>query len=317
MYPAPGSSADAPEIARANRGTGSHPPRYAPWSRRVLAVLLDAAIMAAVVFLAGGVAETPSILPGLDLPAVDSLAGPPSWWGACTLGAFLLVQAYTGWTPGKRVVGIAVVDATTLRPIRLGRTLLRWLAHVLDAILLIGYLRPLWEPQRRTFADGLLRSVVLETRSPEGDPTSGAAFARVITPAASALCAAGVLLSVGVSSTTADSSGVACEAVHPDAGSLTVTRGESTVRETRLWISRDAPRTHSLEATWEGGATRPPATLELTASSRDGSATRTVTATGETVLLDLPDAELKDLGDDFTYRAAVVEDGADLMVCEG
>lgn len=260
--------------------------RYAPWWRRVLAVLLDVGIVSAVVFLVGRPGDVPTILPGLDLStSADDLGARSGWWGIGTLAALVVMQAYTGWTPGKRVAGIAVVDATTLRPIRLGRTVLRWLAHLFDTILLIGYLRPLWDPRRRTFADGLLGSVVLETRSPDGDPTATAPFARAITPVAGALCAAGALLSVGSSTAVSESVTLACVADDPVLGSLTLTVHESVVRETRLGITRERPATTRAEAVWT--------------------------------------SEASGLGNDVWYRAALLEDstastnGTELMACEG
>lgn len=206
--------------------------------------------------------------------------------------------------------------------------MLRWLAHLLDTILLIGYLRPLWDPRRRTFADGLLGSVVLETHSPDGDPTATAPFARAITPVAGALCAAGVLLSVGSSTAVSESVTLACVADDPVLGSLTLTVHESVVHETRLGITRARPVTTRAEAVWTSEATTDPMILELTATSGDGSAAQTLTAPlagdqGEQTAINLPDHEASGLGSDVWYRAALLEDstastnGTELMACEG
>jgi Mce-associated membrane protein len=77
------------------------------------------------------------------------------------LAVLLVLQGTTGWTPGKLVLGIRVVREEEHRPAGLWRTSARWVLHLLDAILLIGYLRPLWHPRRQTFADGIVHTVVV------------------------------------------------------------------------------------------------------------------------------------------------------------
>lgn len=144
--------------------TPDRPP--AAWGLRVLATLLDSALVASVVFLATGAGPTLAALPGPGKPGGDGGAG----WTASALLALGILQAYTGMTPGKRVAGISVVDDRTGRPIGLPGTVLRWFAHVLDAILLIGYLRSAFRKDGRTFADSLLGTVAVRTRTPEPHP---------------------------------------------------------------------------------------------------------------------------------------------------
>lgn len=138
----------------------------APWGLRVLATLLDSALVASVVFLATGAAPTLAALPGLGEPGGTGGAA----WTVGTLLALGLLQAYTGMTPGKRVAQVAVVDDRTGRPIGLPGTVLRWFAHVLDAILLIGYLRSAFRKDGRTFADSLLGTVAVRTTAPPPHP---------------------------------------------------------------------------------------------------------------------------------------------------
>jgi Mce-associated membrane protein len=72
----------------------------------------------------------------------------------------LLLPVITGWSLGRAVCGIAVVqrDGAAAGSWRL---LLRDLAHLLDtASLLVGWLWPLWDSRRRTFADILLGTEV-------------------------------------------------------------------------------------------------------------------------------------------------------------
>lgn len=69
----------------------------------------------------------------------------------------------TGQSLGRRIAKTRLVDARTGQPIGIGMTIVRDLAHILDsAALYLGYLWPLWDKQRRTFADMLLTTVVVD-----------------------------------------------------------------------------------------------------------------------------------------------------------
>ena len=149
---------------------------YAAWSSRVVAVIIDGFVLGGLIFLAAGAAYgTSTFTLPVPFPDSDGLTLAGLTWGSkvAVAGAVLslvLLQAYGGATPGKRIVGIAVVDDQTGQPVGLVRTVLRDLAHLLDAILCIGYLRPLWHPEERTFADSLLGTVVLRTRTVRAHP---------------------------------------------------------------------------------------------------------------------------------------------------
>ena len=120
------------------------------------------------------------------------------WWlfaGAAALAFLLmavnrlLLPTITGWSLGRALFGIAVRkrDGSAAG---LGRLALRDLAHLLDtAALFIGWLWPLWDRRRRTFADLLLRTEVLKVERPARDvrrPVAGVLIAATL------LCAAGV-----------------------------------------------------------------------------------------------------------------------------
>ncbi|HTI75807.1 MAG TPA: RDD family protein [Mycobacterium sp.] len=120
------------------------------------------------------------------------------WWvftGAAVLVFMLmainrlLLPTMIGWSLGRAVFGIAVRtrDGT---PVGLGRLALRDLAHLLDtAALFIGWLWPLWDRRRRTFADLLLGTEVHKVVAPQRDTRR---LAAVVLIAATVLCAAGV-----------------------------------------------------------------------------------------------------------------------------
>lgn len=179
------------------------PPDYASWSRRVVAYLLDTAIVATVSFLAVGPVGVPQILPGVSVGASDGATIGESGWLVATAVAFILLQAYAGWTPGKRTVGIVVVREETGRAAGLITTVLRWLAHILDAFLFIGFLRPLWHARRRTFADSLCSTVVLRQVRPlvpflgPGTGTGGPTPSRTVTAAATVLSVGSAVFVLG------------------------------------------------------------------------------------------------------------------------
>lgn len=76
-------------------------------------------------------------------------------------------QGRTGWSIGKKIVGIRLVGTNTGQPVGPGRTFVRQLAHFFDGLLCyVGYLWPLWDAKRQTFADKLLTTVVVPTTEP-------------------------------------------------------------------------------------------------------------------------------------------------------
>lgn len=173
---------------------------YASWGRRVVAALMDSAVLGAVAwFAAGDGIAAPTLQPTVGLGAPDP--APEPWTSsAVVVGAWLallVVQGLTGQTPGRRVMGIAVVRTADGQgpadgPPGVLRSVARWCAHLLDAILLIGYLRPLWHRERRTFADSLLATAVV--RRPPVRATATAAGRRAV----AATAVAWVLVLVGV-----------------------------------------------------------------------------------------------------------------------
>jgi uncharacterized RDD family membrane protein YckC len=80
-----------------------------------------------------------------------------SVWNICFNGG------RTGYTVGKGIIGIKLVKEATGEPIGAGMALLRSFAHVLDALpCYLGFLWPLWDVKRQTFADKVVASVVID-----------------------------------------------------------------------------------------------------------------------------------------------------------
>lgn len=206
-------------------------PWHAPWSRRVIAALLDDAILGAVAFMSVGGDKGA----GLSLTPVLSGDGTTSGpWVMLVFAVMIGMQAYTGSSPAKVLMGIAVLDDRNGRPLGLWRTLLRWLAHLLDAILLIGYLRPLWDAERRTFADAIVGSDAIVV------PRTG--WRRSFLPVALAACVVGAVLGL-VTGSANTASTTTCDLVPTGEGTATVTYGSAawappTETVTRFWISR-------------------------------------------------------------------------------
>jgi len=161
---------------------------YTSWIRRVGAAIIDF-IPAAIV---GGIGEIVFFATG-NTSCESSEYG---YGGYCTsspsaLGivvaflAWLLVLAYgiwnygyrqgtTGSSIGKSVLKFKVVSEKTGQPIGFGMSVVRQIAHVVDSICYIGYLWPLWDPKRQTFADKIIATVCLPTEGAPEAP-SGAA----------------------------------------------------------------------------------------------------------------------------------------------
>lgn len=122
------------------------------------------------------------------------------WW-VCVVAAAavllavavnrLLLPAVTGWSLGRALLGIVVVqrDGGTVGPWRL---LARDAAHLFDtAALFIGWLWPLWDARRRTFADLLVRT---EVRVADRKPLRARHIAAIAVSVAAAVAVASTAL---------------------------------------------------------------------------------------------------------------------------
>ena len=133
----------------------------ATWSARAGAIGLDAVAPVVVALVVGAAAFL------YDAP----------WWAYAVVASlgFLVVAlgrwwlpAVTGWSWGRSVFAIRVDQAADGTGAGLGRLVLRDLAHLLDTMaLLVGWLWPLWDARRRTFADMLVHTEVRVVQAPE------------------------------------------------------------------------------------------------------------------------------------------------------
>ncbi|MER6450581.1 hypothetical protein DEJ51_21080 [Streptomyces venezuelae] len=141
---------------------GSGMPPLAHWGLRVGATLLDGLIMAGPMYALTGIGVAVS-----GDESGDTIAGILSLIGMLYFLGMLFFQLYkegtTGQTFGKKIVGISVhreLDGATLG---FGMAFVRKLAHILDgAACYIGYLWPLWDEKKQTFADKVCSTVVIK-----------------------------------------------------------------------------------------------------------------------------------------------------------
>ncbi len=80
---------------------------------------------------------------------------------------WVLYNAYqggkTGQSIGKKALGTRLVRSTDGQPIGGGLAIGRYFLHILDGLpCLLGYLWPIWDSKRQTFADKIVGSVVIK-----------------------------------------------------------------------------------------------------------------------------------------------------------
>jgi uncharacterized RDD family membrane protein YckC len=154
-------------------------PPFASWGARLGALLIDALIFNLVPGILMIIGYSKLISTALDTTC-DSTTGTcstPSAPGSAIvlllLGALLsfvagLVMCYLegtkGQTPGKKALGIKVLRELDGQPLGFGMAFVRRLCHSLDgAACYIGFLWPLWDDKKQTFADKIVKSVVVKT----------------------------------------------------------------------------------------------------------------------------------------------------------
>ena len=171
--------------------TGNYPPplggdqpaalptdAYTPWLTRVLATLIDLAPYAVIVGIGYGIEaatqETACITDtsGYNLGNVcatgNSTLGVAAFLVSVLVGLVYVVWNYgvkqgtTGSSIGKSMLKFKVVSEKTGEPIGTGQSILRQIVHTLDgALCYVGYLFPLWDAKRQTFADKIMTTICL------------------------------------------------------------------------------------------------------------------------------------------------------------
>jgi uncharacterized RDD family membrane protein YckC len=84
-------------------------------------------------------------------------------------------QGRTGYTFGKAIVGIKLVGERSGQPIGGGMSFVRQLAHIVDGLVCnLGYLWPLWDSKKQTFADKIMGTLVIV--QPQDQPRDPAGY---------------------------------------------------------------------------------------------------------------------------------------------
>lgn len=145
------------------------PTPYAEWIKRVGAYLVDVAAMIPgylVMLIAapmlgsdnGGLSAIGFVIYLLGAVAVLGIA----------IWNLIIRQGRTGWSIGKQVLGIRLIGERTGEPLGPGLTFVRLLCHILDQLpCYLGFLWPLWDAKKQTFADKIMSSVVIEQPKPQ------------------------------------------------------------------------------------------------------------------------------------------------------
>lgn len=129
---------------------------YASWLQRVGGYLLDILVLVPFYIVA---------LIGVGIGGGGgALLAVIGYLGAVVFGFWNTIfrQGKTGKSLGKEWIGISLIRESDGQPIGAGMTFVRGLAHILDALpFYIGFLWPLWDKKRQTFADKIVGSVVV------------------------------------------------------------------------------------------------------------------------------------------------------------
>jgi uncharacterized RDD family membrane protein YckC len=177
-YGAPGYGAPAPGYGAPGYGYGPPPEMLAGWGSRVGATFVDALVLVLVGipmwagygWLFAKMEKTGEVdINGNETLEYTGGAGPIVLLvvGGLIVFAFSLWQVYkegtTGQTIGKKAVGIRVLREADGSTLGFGMAFVRRLAHFLDSISCgIGYLWPLWDAKKQTFADKVTSTVVVK-----------------------------------------------------------------------------------------------------------------------------------------------------------
>jgi uncharacterized RDD family membrane protein YckC len=123
---------------------------YANWAQRVGAYLID--VVPAFIVEIIGAASHSSVLIFLGFLIGLGITIYNRW-----------IQAgKTGQSWGKKALGLKLMGESTGQPIGAGMAFARDICHILDSLACyIGWLFPLWDSKRQTFADKILNTVVV------------------------------------------------------------------------------------------------------------------------------------------------------------
>ncbi|MGO4955675.1 RDD family protein [Luteococcus sp. Sow4_B9] len=163
--------ANAAQTRYGHADYGQYPYQQGPtknltgWFRRVLGYLIDTIPTG---ILAG--------IGSVSLPRTDEVTGEVISAGNPVIVAIFFLAAFafnfwnrwyragkTGKSIGRQVMNNRLVAEATGEPIGVGKAFLRDIVHTLDEVICnLGYLFPIWDSKRQTFADKIMKTVVVD-----------------------------------------------------------------------------------------------------------------------------------------------------------
>lgn len=165
-YPPPPPSAYGQQPGYSDPGAfpgGAYPVAPAPgaaagalvdWPKRALGGLIDYVAAGVVISIVVSIIQNVSYGLGTVVNLVLSIG----WM--CYLG---YKSGTTGVTFGRSIAKTKLVSAETGQPIGTANGIIRQLAHIVDTIIcFVGWLFPLWDAQRQTLADKIMKTVVVD-----------------------------------------------------------------------------------------------------------------------------------------------------------
>ena len=159
--PPPAGGPQQPGYGPAPSGT-----QLATWLQRVFAYLIDYSLV--ILFVIGVTVFMPKTVT-TNVNGVISVSQSSGNLGLVFLLDLIIlaIWGYNRWylggkgqSLGKKTLNLVLVAEATGQPIGTAKAFLRDVAHILDGICMIGYLFPLWDAKRQTFADKIMTTLV-------------------------------------------------------------------------------------------------------------------------------------------------------------
>jgi uncharacterized RDD family membrane protein YckC len=142
--------------------------QLAHWGQRVAAYLLDYSLVLVFALLGDSFMPTVVATDPNVVPASPSLSGGNLPLAGLMYLIVLVIWGYNRWykggqgqSLGKKALGLVLLGESTGQPIGTGKAFLRDVCHILDGLAcFVGYLFPLWDKKRQTFADKIMTTLV-------------------------------------------------------------------------------------------------------------------------------------------------------------
>ena len=144
-------------------GTSPYGP-LASWGQRAVAIIIDWAF--GIAFYIVGLILVAIV--GAVSDALGALVGLIVWLALTLYWFYIAFMNGEGASPGKKLTGLRVVAIDNGQAIGGGMGIVRGLCHIVDSLVCyIGWFMPLWDAQRQTIADKIIKTYVLAEQPKE------------------------------------------------------------------------------------------------------------------------------------------------------